>query len=141
MKSSVRFTVFFVWLDGNSCHSGIQTSANLSFFIKNIYISSLKTSMVIRPLSIGRFFFFSVWNGRNAKILWLCSKEHGFPKGLAKLGNIVVETLLQTQMFPRLATQETYVAEGNFASWKQGNVSESSQKHFCFTYANFASKT
>ena len=56
-------------------------------------------------------------------------------KGLAKLGNFVAETLLQTQMFPSLAS----VAEANFASWKQGNVSESSQKHF--TDANFASQT
>jgi len=55
-------------------------------------------------------------------------------KGLAKLGNIVAETLLQTQMFPSLAARETYVAAANFASWKQGNVSESSQKHrnVCF---------
>jgi len=58
-------------------------------------------------------------------------------KGLAKLGNFVVETLLQTQMFPSLAS----VAEANFASWKQGNVSESSQKRFFFTDANFASET
>jgi len=61
-------------------------------------------------------------------------------EGLAKLGNIVAETLLQTQMFPSLATRETYVAEANFASWKQGNVSESSQKHLGFTVANFASE-
>jgi len=32
-------------------------------------------------------------------------------------------------MFPSLAAQETYVAETSFASWKQGNVSESSQKN------------
>ena len=44
-------------------------------------------------------------------------------------------------MFPSLAARETYVAEANFASWKQENVSESSQKHFCFTDANFASET
>ena len=37
-------------------------------------------------------------------------------KGLAKLGNIVVETLLQTQMFSSLAVRETCVAEANFAS-------------------------
>jgi len=69
------------------------------------------------------------------------SVQSGIPKGLAKLGNIVVETLLQTQMFPSLAARETYVAEANFASWKQGNVSESSRKHFCFADANFASET
>ena len=33
-------------------------------------------------------------------------------------------------MFPSLAARETYVAETNLASWKQENVSESSQKHF-----------
>ena len=44
-------------------------------------------------------------------------------------------------MFPSLAARETYVAEANFTSWKQGNVSESSQKHFCSTDANFASVT
>jgi len=64
-----------------------------------------------------------------------------FSWGLSKLENIVAETLLQTQMFPSLAARETYVADANFASWKQGNVSESSQKHFCFTDANFASET
>jgi len=35
--------------------------------------------------------------------------------------------MLQTQMFPSLAARETYVAEANFTSWKQGNVSESRQ--------------
>jgi len=60
---------------------------------------------------------------------------------MAKLGKIVAETLLQTQMFPSLGTRETYVAEANFASWKQGNVSESSQKHFCFTDANVPAET
>jgi len=60
---------------------------------------------------------------------------------LPKLGNIVAETLLQTQMFLRFAARETYVAEENFAFWKQGNVSESSQKHFGFTHAIFASET
>jgi len=66
--------------------------------------------------------------------------ERGTTKGLAKRGNIVAETLLQTQMFPSLAARETYVADANFACWKQGNVSDSSQKHFCFTDANFASE-
>ena len=31
----------------------------------------------------------------------------GLTKGLSKLGNIVVETLLRAQMFPSLATHET----------------------------------
>jgi len=44
-------------------------------------------------------------------------------------------------MFPGLAAQETFVVEANFASWKQGNVSESGQKDFCFTDAKFASDT
>ena len=56
-------------------------------------------------------------------------------KGLAKQGNIVTETLLRTQMFPSLVTQ------ANFASRKQENVFESSQKHLFFTGANFASET
>ena len=50
-------------------------------------------------------------------------------------------TLVQTQMFPSLAARETHVAEANFVSWKQGNVPESSGKHFSFTEANFASQT
>ena len=40
-------------------------------------------------------------------------------QGLAKLGNIVAETLLLTQMFPSLAARETYVAETNFTARKQ----------------------
>jgi len=44
-------------------------------------------------------------------------------------------------MFLRFAARETYVAEANIAFWKQGNVSESSQKHFGFTHAIFASET
>ena len=62
-------------------------------------------------------------------------------KGLAKVESIVVETLLQTQMFPSIAVRETNVVDTNFTSWKQGNVSESSQKHFCFMDANFTSET
>ena len=44
-------------------------------------------------------------------------------------------------MFPSLAARETDVAKANFVSWKQRNVSESSQKHFCFTDANFPPET
>ena len=62
-------------------------------------------------------------------------------KGLAKLGNIVAETLLRTQMFPSLAARETYVAETNFAARKQENVFALSQKHICFSDTNFASAT
>ena len=54
-------------------------------------------------------------------------------KGLAKLGNIVAETLFRMQMFPNLAARETCVAETNFAA--------RSQKHFCFPDTNFASET
>ena len=39
-------------------------------------------------------------------------------KGLAKLGNIVAETLLRMQMFLSLAARETCVAETNFATRK-----------------------
>ena len=44
-------------------------------------------------------------------------------------------------MFPSLVAQETYVAETNFAAWKQENVFALSQKHFCFSDTNFASET
>ena len=40
-------------------------------------------------------------------------------KGLAKLGNIVAETLLRMQMFSSLAARETCVAETNFVARKQ----------------------
>ena len=43
-------------------------------------------------------------------------------KGLAKLGNIVAETLLRMQMFPSLAARETRVAETNFAARRTKNV-------------------
>ena len=44
------------------------------------------------------------------------NKKH---KGLAKLGNIIAETLLRMQMFPNLAARETCVAKTNFAARKQ----------------------
>ena len=46
-------------------------------------------------------------------------KQFEIAKGLAKLGNIVAETLLRRQMFPSLAARETYVAATNFAARKQ----------------------
>ena len=55
-------------------------------------------------------------------------------KGLAKLGNIVAETLSRRQMFPCLATEETLLRT-------QKSVFESGQKHFCFPNANFACET
>ena len=61
-------------------------------------------------------------------------------KGLAKLGNIVAETLLRMQMFPSLAARETCVAETNFAARKTKNVFAWSQKHFCFPDTNFVPK-
>jgi len=45
-----------------------------------------------------------------------------FAKGLAKLGNIVAETLLLTQMFPSLDVRGTYVAETNFDAKKLKQV-------------------
>ena len=57
-------------------------------------------------------------------------------KGLAKLGNIVAETLLRMQMFPNLAARETCVAETNFAARKQKMFLPWSQKHFCFPDTN-----
>ena len=64
-----------------------------------------------------------------------------FRKGLAKLGNIVAETLLRMQKFPSLAARETCVAETNFAARRTKNVFAWSQKHFCFPDTNFASET
>ena len=61
-------------------------------------------------------------------------------KGLAKLANIVAETLLGMQMFASLAARETCVAETNFAARKK-NVFAWSQQHFCFPDTNFASET
>ena len=59
-------------------------------------------------------------------------------KGLAKLGNIVVETLLRMQMFPNLAARETCVAETNSAARKQKmllpgvkNIFASRTQSFC----------
>ena len=43
-------------------------------------------------------------------------------KGLAKLGDIVASA--NVSQFSR--ARNIYVVEANFASWKQGNVSESS---------------
>ena len=43
-------------------------------------------------------------------------------KGLAKLGNIVAETLLGMQMFPSLAAREACGAETDFAARKTKNV-------------------
>ena len=67
--------------------------------------------------------------------------DKSVPKGLAKLGNIVAETLLRMQMFPSLAARETCVAETNFAARKTKIVFVWSQKHFCFPDTNFASET
>ena len=60
---------------------------------------------------------------------------------MAKLGNIVAETLLRMQMFPNLAARETCVAETNFAARKQEMFLLWSQKHFCLPDTNFASET
>ena len=50
-------------------------------------------------------------------MLNITHREHAKDaKGLGKLGNIVAETLLQTQMFPSLSARETYVAETNSTS-------------------------
>ena len=64
-------------------------------------------------------------------------------KGLAKLRNIVAETLLRMQMFPNLAARETSVAETNFAvrKQKQKMFLPLNQKQFCFPDTNFASET
>ena len=40
------------------------------------------------------------------------------------------DTLLPTQMFPRLPSRATFVADTNFVSGTQKNVSDFVQKHF-----------
>ena len=52
--------------------------------------------------------------------------SHVRQPGRLESARLLAETLLQMQMFPSLAARETYFAEVNFASWEQGNVSESS---------------
>ena len=41
------------------------------------------------------------------------------PKGLGKRGHIVAETLLPTQMLPRLPARATFVVDTNFVSGTQ----------------------
>ena len=84
------------------------------------------------------------FDARRQRILLNCVPhvQHDYvPLGLAKLGNIVAETLLRMQMFPNLAARETCVAETNFAARKTKNVFAWSQKHLCFPDKNFASET
>ena len=51
--------------------------------------------------------------------------------GLCSLKALANEdTLLYTQMFPRLPARETFVADTNFVSGTQKNVSDFVQKHF-----------
>ena len=51
-------------------------------------------------------------------------------KGPGKRGHIVADTLLSTQMFPRLPARATFVADTNFVSGIQKNASGFVQKHF-----------
>ena len=51
-------------------------------------------------------------------------------KDPAKRRHIVVDTLLPTQMFPGLPARATFVADSNFVSGTQKNVSDFVQKHF-----------
>ena len=53
-------------------------------------------------------------------------------KGTGKRRHIVAVTLLPTQMFPRLPSRATFVADTNFVSETQ-NVSDFVQKHFVST--------
>ena len=54
--------------------------------------------------------------------------------------------MLQTQMFPRLPVRATFVADTNFVSETQKNVSDFCQKHFVsatnvFPFARHGHKT
>jgi len=51
-------------------------------------------------------------------------------KGPGKRGHIVADTLLSTQVFPRLPPRATFVADTNFVSGTKKHVSEFVQKHF-----------
>ena len=57
---------------------------------------------------------------------WKCPKTS---KGPGKRGHIVADTLLPTQMFPRLPARATFVADTNFVSATQ-KMSDLVQKHF-----------
>ena len=50
--------------------------------------------------------------------------------GGGKRGHNVADTLLRTQTFPRLLVRATFVADTNFVSETQKNVSDFCQKHF-----------
>ena len=62
----------------------------------------------------------------------ICEGLIGFlsDKGPSKRGHIVADTLLPTQMFPRLHARATFVTDTNFVSETQKNVSDFVQKHF-----------
>ena len=94
--------------------------------LRNCHVSSIK---------IGRKQTTEAFLNKKFSQISLCSK------GLAKLGNIVAETLLRRQMFSSLAARETCVGETNFAARKQENVFSSGHKHFCNLDTNFASET
>ena len=51
-------------------------------------------------------------------------------KGPGKGGHIVADTLLPKQMFPRLPTRVTFVADTNFVSGTQKNVSDTNVSQF-----------
>ena len=61
-------------------------------------------------------------------------------KGLAKLGNIVAETLLCAQMFPRLVTQETLLQMQILRPWRK-KMNQVKNILICFKDANVASAT
>jgi len=53
---------------------------------------------------------------QSQEVIWQSCND--LLRHMAKLGNIVAETLLRMQMFPSLAARETYVVETTFAAWK-----------------------
>ena len=58
------------------------------------------------------------------------SVPRGQPKGPGKQGHIVADKLLPTKMFPRLPARATFVADTNFVSGTQKNVSDFVHKQF-----------
>ena len=62
-------------------------------------------------------------------------------KALAKLGNIVAETLLRRQIFPSLAARETMLRKQILPLGNKKMFLPLGQIHFCFPDINIASAT
>ena len=66
-----------------------------------------------------RYLFLSALFFTPLPLLLYSSAEQHLSKGPGKRGHIVVDTLLPTQMFPRLPARATFVVDTNFVSGTQ----------------------